>query len=202
MKKLLYFLIPLFLFIPKANAEIIGSRFMNTNNNAVAKDHYSSGEEHTYTRNYVLVDNEKEVFFGYTFCATGNYEFTIPTDIEGSSVPIGIYDSGVRCNTDQSGYYGTSYTFYFAVLHWHDAGNGNSSVMFNLHLRNPESYSSLISGLGVFVADYIPASVQHATVIQGSFNTLQNSLNSIASNQNSLSFTATTNSSTTASYYC
>lgn len=187
MKKLLYFLIPLFLFIPKANADIIGSRFMNTNNNAVAKDHYSSGEEHTYTRNYVLVDNEKEVFFGYTFCATGSYEFTIPTDIEGSSVPIGIYDSGVRCNTDQSGYYGTSYTFYFAVLHWHDAGNGNSSVMFNLHLRNPESYSSLISGLGVFVADYIPASVQYQKDYDGSFNTLNSKLNQVASNQNTLS---------------
>lgn len=187
MKKLLYFLIPLFLFIPKANADIIGSRFMNTNNNAVAKDHYSSGEEHTYTRNYVLVDNEKEVFFGYTFCATGSYEFTIPADIEGSSVPIGIYDSGVRCNTDQSGYYGTSYTFYFAVLHWHDAGNGNSSVMFNLHLRNPESYSSLISGLGVFVADYIPASVQYQKDYDGSFNTLNSKLNQVASNQNTLS---------------
>lgn len=187
MKKLLYFLIPLFLFIPKANADIIGSKFMNTNNNAVAKDHYSSGEEHTYTRNYVLVDNEKEVFFGYTFCATGSYEFTIPTDIEGSSVPIGIYDSGVRCNTDQSGYYGTSYTFYFAVLHWHDAGNGNSSVMFNLHLRNPESYSSLISGLGVFVADYIPASVQYQKDYDGSFNTLNSKLNQVASNQNTLS---------------
>lgn len=187
MKKLLYFLIPLFLFIPKANADIIGSKFMNTTNNAVAKDHYSSGEEHTYTRNYVLVDNEKEVFFGYTFCATGSYEFTIPTDIEGSSVPIGIYDSGVRCNTDQSGYYGTSYTFYFAVLHWHDAGNGNSSVMFNLHLKNPESYSSLISGLGVFVADYIPASVQYQKDYDGSFNTLNSKLNQVASNQNTLS---------------
>lgn len=187
MKKLLYFLIPLFLFIPKANADIIGSEFMNTNNNAVAKDHYSSGEEHTYIRNYVLVDNEKEVFFGYTFCATGSYEFTIPTDIEGSSVPIGIYDSGVRCNTDQSGYYGTSYTFYFAVLHWHDAGNGNSSVMFNLHLRNPESYSSLISGFGVFVADYIPASVQYQKDYDGSFNTLNSKLNQVASNQNTLS---------------
>lgn len=187
MKKLLYFLIPLFLFIPKANADIIGSKFMNTNNNAVAKDHYSSGEEYTYTRNYVLVDNEKEVFFGYTFCATGSYEFTIPNDIEGSSVPIGIYDSGVRCNTDQSGYYGTSYTFYFAVLHWHDAGDGTSSVMFNLHLRNPESYSSLISGLGVFVADYIPASVQYQKDYDGSFNTLNSKLNQIASNQNTLS---------------
>lgn len=187
MKKLLYFLIPLFLFIPKANADIIGSKFMNTTNNAVAKDHYSSGEEHTYTRNYVLVDNEKEVFFGYTFCATGSYEFTIPTDIEGSSVPIGIYDSGVRCNTDQSGYYGTSYTFYFAVLHWHDAGDGNSSIMFNLHLKNPESYSSLISGLGVFVANYIPASVQYQKDYDGSFNTLNSKLNQVASNQNTLS---------------
>lgn len=173
--------------IIRPKADIISSRFMNTNNNAVAKDHYSSGEEYTYTRNYVLVDNEKEVFFGYTFCATGSYEFTIPSDIEGSTLPIGMYDSGVSCNTDQSGYYGTSYTFYFAVLNWHDAGNGNSSAMFNLHLKNPESYSSLITGLGVFVADYIPASVQHPKDYDGSFNSLQNSLNSIASNQNSLS---------------
>lgn len=187
MKKIIYFLIPLFLFIPKANAAIIGSKFMNTNNNAVAKDHYSSGEEYTYYRNYVLVDNEKEVFFGYTFCATGGFDFTIPTDIEGNVIPIGMYDSGVRCNTDQSGYYGTSYTYYFAALSWHDAGNGNSSIMFNLHLKNTEAYSSLITGLGVFVADYIPASVQRPKDYDGSFNSLQNSLNSIASNQNSLS---------------
>lgn len=173
--------------ISSSKADIVSSKFMNTTNNAVAKDHYSSGEEYTYTRNYVLVDDYKEVFFGYTYCATGSYEFTIPSDIEGKTIPIGIYDSGVRCNTDQSGYYGTSYTFYFAVLNWHDAGDGTSSVMFNLHLRNPEAYSSLISGLGVFVADYIPASVQYQTDYSGSFNSLQNSLNSIASNQNSLS---------------
>ena len=188
MKNLKYLLLILpFLVIPKVNADIIGSNFMNSNNNSVFKDHFSSGEEYTYYNNYVLVDNEKEVFFGYTFCATGSYEFTIPNDIEGKTIPIGMYDSGVRCNTDQSGYYGTSYTFYFAALNWHDAGDGSSSIMFNLHLKNPESYSSLITGLGVFVADYIPASVQHPKDYDGSFNSLQNSLNSIASNQNSLS---------------
>ena len=190
MKKLSYFLIPLFLFIifiSPVKADIVSSKFMNTNNNAVAKDHFSAGEEYTYIRNYVLVDNEKEVFFGYTFCATGFYEFTIPADIEGNTIPIGMYDSGVRCNTDQSGYYGTSYTFYFAALHWHDAGDGTSSVMFNLHLKNLESYSSLISGLGVFVADYIPASVQYQKDYDGSFNTLNSKLNQVASNQNTLS---------------
>lgn len=188
MKNLKYLLLILpFLFISNVKAAIIGSKFMNTNNNAVAKDHYSSGEEYTYNNNYILVDNEKEVFFGYSFCATGGYEFTIPRDIEGSTTPIGIYNSGVRCNTDQSGYYGTSYTFYFAAFNWHDAGNGNSSIMFDLKLKNPESYSSLITGLGVFVADYIPASVQHPKDYDGSFNSLQNSLNSIANNQNSLS---------------
>lgn len=188
MKKIKYLLLLIpFLFINNVKADIIGSKFMNTNNNAVVKDHYSSGEEYTYYRNYVLVDNEKEVFFGYSFCATGSYEFTIPTDIEGNTIPIGMYDSGVRCNTDQGGYWGISYTYYFAALNWHDAGNGNSSIMFDLHLKNPESYSSLITGLGVFVADYIPASVQHPKDYDGSFNSLQNSLNSIASNQNSLS---------------
>lgn len=188
MKKIKYLLLLIpFLFISNVKADIIGSKFMNTNNNAVAKDHYSSGEEYTYYRNYVLVDNVKEVFFGYSFCSTGSYEFTIPTDIEGNTIPIGMYDSGVRCNTDQGGYWGTSYTYYFAALNWHDAGDGNSSIMFDLHLKNPESYSSLITGLGVFVADYIPASVQHPKDYDGSFNSLQNSLNSIASNQNTLS---------------
>lgn len=186
MKKLIYFLIPLFLFIPKVNADIINSKFMGKIDNAVVKEGFSAGELYTYKNQYVTVDDTRDVFFGYTFCATGSYQFTIPYDHTGSTAPIGVYDSGVRCNLDQDNYYGIAYTFYFMALQWGDAGGGNKSIMFNLSVKNPESYHSLITGYGVFVADYIPASVQYQRDYDNSFNSLKSSLNQIESQNNTL----------------
>lgn len=179
-----FFLVDTFI----VKADIVGSEWMYITDSVQKKANFALNETTNYTRQYVLVDNSQDIFFGFSYCGTGSLDFSFPADIEGRTAPIGTYDSGQSCNTDQNGYTGTIYTFYFLVTSWHDAGNGNFSAMYTLRVSNNSyNYTVYITGLKLFVADTIPTAIQYQKDYDGSFNSLQSSLNEVSSMQSTLS---------------
>lgn len=158
------------------NADIIQYRFMDyvSGTSPLKQTSFSANEIYTYNRDYVLF-NGTERFFAFNYCATGSFEFGFPADYEGSTYVVG-YSTGGQCAV--LGYNGYNYTMYFMAKNVNDAGNGNSSIMFNTKVHNSATYNVFFQFLSLTSVSSIPAGVQIPTY-NGEFNTLNTKIDSV-----------------------
>lgn len=177
MKKIKYLLLILpFLFINNVKADIVQYKFIDYESTSATMKQTSFGayEDWTYPRDYVLF-NGNDKFFAFNYCATGPYDFSFPNNFEGVTQLVG-YSEGGHCFVQ--GYEGYNYTVYFMAKQVNDAGNGNSSIMFNTYVKNRVGYNNLINVLSLTSVASIPAGVQIPTY-DGQFNTLNTKIDTV-----------------------
>lgn len=176
MKKIyLLFLLP-FLFISNVKADILQYKFIDYESSSatIKQSFFASNETYTYSRDYILF-NGSDRFFAFNYCATGPFDFSFPNDIEGVTSLVG-YSTGGRCYVQ--GYEGFNYSVYFMAKQVNDAGNGNSSIMFNTTVRNLSGYNVFFNVLSLTSAASIPAGVQIPSY-DGEFTTLNTKIDSV-----------------------
>lgn len=179
-KKILFFAFICFSFFLVdsliVNAEIIQYKFMDyvSGTSPLKQTDFTGNQTYTYSRDYVLF-NGNERFFALSYCATGPFDFSFPNDYEGTTSLVG-YSQGGNCNV--AGYGGNNYIMYFMAKRINDAGNGNSSIMFNTRIQNRVSYYVFFQFLSLTSVSSIPAGVQIPTY-NGEFNTLNTKIDSV-----------------------
>lgn len=67
---------------------------------------------------------------------------------------------------------------YFMAKQVHDAGNGNSSIMFNTYMKNRNGYNVLINVLSLTSVSSIPAGVKIPNY-SGDFNTINTKIDTV-----------------------
>lgn len=162
--------------ISKPKADIVQYKFIDYESTSATmkQTSYVAYEDYTYPRDYVLF-NGNDKFFAFNYCATGPFDFSFPNDFEGVTQLVG-YSQGGHCYVQ--GYEGYNYTMYFMAKQIHDAGNGNSSIMFNTYMKNRNGYNVLINVLSLTSVASIPAGVQIPTY-DGEFSTLNTKIDTV-----------------------
>lgn len=177
MKKIKYLLLLIpFLFISNVKADIVQYKFIDYESGSATmkQTFYGAYEYYTYPRDYVLF-NGNDRFFAFNYCATGPFDFSFPNDIEGVTSLVG-YSQGGHCLVQ--GYEGYNYTVYFMAKQIHDAGNGNSSIMFNTYMKSRNGYNVFINVLSLTSVSSIPAGIQIPTY-DGEFSTLNTKIDTV-----------------------
>lgn len=171
------FLIIVFLISScNVKADIVEYKFIDYSSNSATlkRTSFTANESYTYSRDYVLF-NGTDRFFAFSYCATGQFEFGFPNDIEGVTSRIG-YSNGGSCRVQ--GYDGNVFTVYFVAQTTNDAGNGNLSIMFNTKVINTENYNVFIDVLSLTSVSSIPAGVQIPTY-DGEFATVNTKIDTV-----------------------
>lgn len=172
----LIYLIICFIGLLKPKAEIIDYKFIDyvSGSSPMKQTNFTANETYTYPRDYVLF-NGTDRFFAFNYCANGPFDFSFPNDFQGVTSLVG-YSLGGKCYVQ--GIEGYNYTMYFMAQNAHDAGNGNSSIMFNTQVHNRANYFVKFNFLSLTSVSSIPAGVQIPNY-DGDFNTVNTKIDTV-----------------------
>lgn len=200
MKKLIYFLIPLFLFIPKVHAldYVYTNRFVNQTNSNTSGFFIDSYQTISGKLRFEVPKDNAHDYLLMTYC-TSSSSVNPGLPPNDSMADYGFhFDTGVYCNTDFNSVAGTIKHSYFTVKQWTYSSDNTYAYIDinNAYWYNSSQYSNAVKFYGFSVSSSLDVSMAILTYlksnspsdyssilnnIQNNQGQYQNSLNSIQS---------------------
>lgn len=172
--KFILFSILLFLFTPmlKVNASNLDSlSFLNrTQGNFPFVTNYATSYTDHYTAQYYLFSGTDNLpnYAIVTTCATGPLSFTNLEPQSGSNLTyMGYVNLGGSCKVNST-YDGQVYVYYFNLISYTDAGNGNMGINYSVDVKSATSYNVFVNFTSISFSNSSDFStiLQNQTLIQ------------------------------------